>query len=250
MKRAMSKLLIIVGLTMSAFWSSGASASCTPIYGPYTLSNGYKYYYHGCASSFIATADVAGGISKVIKLCDGNNPDSCTYVENTIELNLENLNGGPNALVVCKVPGAKTCTDLSCGNSPNSSGQVFVSQIFEQSQTDTLLSSDCDRKADKEGNIKCSKSAHFRGLEGDPAASALYCQNRNWVIGKWLPLNLTATAKWKGPTSPNDPTIFENTLTFKCYLQDPQGRFPWDPGYQLSNTISENLYFCEFLGQV
>jgi len=248
MKSMLSKLLRAAGVAMLIMWSAGASAqevfcdSTTCTYGPICPDGwGGCYFYTWSIGSAKNTWTEKSGIANILKDCDGTDPSKCVKVASQITT----VTGeGPNALIICQVPGGKTCTDGQCGGSPNSSGAVFLSNLFSQTMTTPVFSSGCTRDDKLKGGITCSKENTLKGLEGDAAAAAQFCPSKQWEIVKWLPLNWTATTTATGPTSNKDLTPISTVGQARCWLRDPQGRFPNEAGYQLSSVLAENQLHC------
>jgi hypothetical protein len=248
MKSMLSKLLRAAGVAMLIMWSAGASAqevfcdgiTCT--YGPICPDGwGGCYFYTWSIGSAKNAWTEKSGIANILKDCDGTDPNKCVRVSSQITT----VTGeGPNALIICQVPGAKTCTDSECGGSPDSSGAVFLSSLFSQTVTTPVFSSGCTKDDKLKGGITCSKENTLKGLEGDPAAAAQFCPSKRWEITKWLPLNWTGITAATGPTSSKDLTPITTVGNARCWLLDPQGRKPNEAGYQLSSVLAQNQLLC------
>jgi hypothetical protein len=262
MKRILTGLLSSIGFALLMTgstgalmtWSTSASAqtvSCTSTTCTYGLIcvdawGGCYNYTWKIASAHNNWTESNGGVANVVKLCepDGTN---CVLVDSGIELMNTDTNGNdlgtgvPNVVIICQVPGAPTCTDGQCGGSPNSSGAVFLNTTYIASSTSALNQDACVRQR---GGVKCSKDNTLVGLEGDAAAAAAYCPNPNWIISHWYPLNFEGTTTVSGPT---DKKLDQGTTTAvtRCWLRDPNGLYPWEPGYQLSSNLTDNKLICQ-----
>lgn len=242
MKTKLSGFLGIIGVVMLSAWIPAASAAswstgiCNPppTYGPYSLSGSTKYYCPA-AGSFVPTTSLAGAYASNIMKCTPDKPcPTPTVVTDRVQLTGD---AGVNVAIQCKVPGATTCKGNKCGGSPDSSGRVFLNQVFFSEISSPITSESCVREKGS-GAIKCTKTNRFTGLEGDAAAAALYCPNASWEISKWLALKLYTY---------NAITTADGTMpTYHyCELVDPQGNLPGSPNYSPDlNTPSNNSYAC------
>jgi hypothetical protein len=221
----------------AASWSTGI-CNPPPTYGPYSISGNTKYYCPA-AGSFVPTTALTGGMaSDIMKCTDPLTQPGCVVVTDEIQL-LADANSGPNVAIQCRVPGATTCKGNKCGGSPDSSGAVFLKQIFFGSVSSPVDSSACTREKGS-GAIKCTKSNRFGGLEQDPEAAAQYCPNAGWEITKWLALKLYTSNVIQSA----DGSLLKSY--HYCELKDPQNLLPGDEGYSPDlNTPSNNSYVCE-----
>lgn len=248
MKRTVRKWLGAVGFAMLSAWSAAGFAqtvSCSGTicsYGPICPDGwGGCYFYTWSIGSAVNTWTEKAGIANIVRLCDANNLTNCVFVKSEVTLT---QGDGPNALIVCKVPGGNTCTDGECGGSPGSSGAVFINTTFSQSVIAPVPSTACTKDDKDKGGVKCTKTNTLQGLVGDADAAALYCPNKQWAITEWIPLNFIGTTTATGPKSRQDPSLITSFAQAQCWLLDPQGRKPNEPGYALSSNLSENQLDC------
>ena len=244
MRTKLSGFLGIISVVMLFAWTPAASAAtwsstvCNPppTYGPYIIS-GSKKYYCPAAGSFVPTTSLGGAWASDIMNCTADNPcPTPTVITDKIQLGGD-AGAGPNVAIQCKVPGSTTCKGKQCGGSPDSSGPVFLNQVFFSEISSPVTSESCVREKGS-GAIKCTKTNYFKGLEEDAAAAALYCPNAEWQITKWLALKLYTYNAVK--TADGEFGTFHY-----CELVDPQGNLPGSPGYSPDlNTPSNNSYAC------
>lgn len=244
MNRNLTGFLNIIGVLILLAWAPGASAASwsstvckvPPTYGPYCCTK----YYCPAVGSFEPTTFLTGSIASDVNKCTADNTTNCIFVTDQIELATD-PSDVPNQLIQCGVPGGNTCKNPECGFSSDSSGAVFLNTNFAASLTADFTSDSCTKDG-RDKQIKCQKSQHFAGLEGDAAAAAKYCANPNWRIIKWLALRLIAR-NWLVYSS--DPTTAVSRTDFSCVLLDPNGLRPGQQGYAPDlNTLSNNLYEC------
>lgn len=254
MKRKLTSLFgaiaIAIFLTGSATWSSSASAattSCTATtctYGPICVDAwGGCYYYSWKIGSAINSWSEKSGIANVVNLCS-KDPTACVSLFSQIELlTTDPITNSPllaNAEVVCRVPGADTCTDAFCGNSPGANSIKFSGQPYLETRASTVTSGDCTKDDKSKGGIKCSKTNELTG-PGNLAAD--FCPNANW-FAKWIPLAFRGTTTSQGPASKQDTTTVTTTSVVDCVLYDSQGNAPGSANYNLQSDPANNQLQC------
>jgi hypothetical protein len=253
MKRKLISLFgaiaIAMFMTCSMTWSSSASAqtvacsATTCTYGPICVDAwGGCYFYSWKIGSAINSWSEKSGISNIVNLCS-KDPTQCVSMQSDIVLNTTDY--PVNAEVVCRVPGADTCTDTFCGNSPSANAIKFSGQPYQETRASTVTSSDCTKDDKSKGGIKCSKTNE---LSGPANLAADFCPNPNW-FAKWIPLAFQGTSTSQGPTSRQDPTIVTTTSVVNCVLLDSQGNTPGSSNYNLQSDPAHNQLSCEVVSQ-
>lgn len=249
MKRKLIGLFGVIAVTMfmtfSITWSSNASAqsvacsgtTCT--YGPICVDAwGGCYFYSWRIGSAINDWSEKSGIANIVNWCSKDPTIPCVSMQSDIVLNTTDYLA--NAEVVCRVPGADTCTDAFCGNSPGANAIKFSGQPYLETRTSLVTSSDCTKDDKSKGGIKCSKTNE---LTGPANLAADFCPNANWSA-KWIPLAFQGTTTSQGPTSKQDTTIVTTTSVVDCVLLDSQGNVPGSAGYNLQSNPTGNQLIC------